>query len=46
MHVAAGAPDRVETWTVPAAAHIGGLATAPEEWTDRVVGLPVGRWRG
>ena len=38
-HVAAGAPDRVETWTVPAAAHTGGLATAPEEWTDRVVGF-------
>lgn len=35
-HVAAGAPDRVEVWTVPGAAHVGGLSTAPEEWSDRV----------
>jgi hypothetical protein len=36
VHVAAGAPDRVEVWTVPGAGHTGGLATAPEEWADRV----------
>jgi pimeloyl-ACP methyl ester carboxylesterase len=31
------APGAVETWTVPAAGHTGGLATAPEAWEDRVV---------
>lgn len=30
------APDRVQAWTVPGAAHTQGLATAPNEWTDRV----------
>jgi fermentation-respiration switch protein FrsA (DUF1100 family) len=30
------APDRVQVWTVPRAAHTQGLATAPEEWTARV----------
>lgn len=30
------APDRVQTWIVPAATHTGGLATAPAEWTTRV----------
>jgi dienelactone hydrolase len=39
VHVAAGAPDRVEVWTVPGAGHTGGLATAPEEWADRVTGF-------
>jgi pimeloyl-ACP methyl ester carboxylesterase len=38
-HVAAGAPDRVATWNVPGAGHTGGLATAPDEWRDRVVGF-------
>ena len=35
--VAAGAPDRVETWTVEGARHTGGLETAPDEWTERVI---------
>lgn len=35
-YVAAGAPDRVEVWTVPGAAHVGGLAAAPDEWSERV----------
>ncbi len=30
------APDRVQTWTVPGATHIHGLATSPAEWTARV----------
>ena len=30
-------PQRVRTWTVPAAAHVQGLVTAPEEWERRVV---------
>ena len=34
--VAEGAPDRVEVWTVPGAGHVGGLAAAPAEWSDRV----------
>jgi uncharacterized protein len=33
------APDRVQTWTVPAASHVHGLATAPAEWTPRVIGF-------
>ena len=32
-----GAPSRVEVWTVPGADHTGGLATAPDAWTSRVV---------
>lgn len=36
-YVAAGAPDRVETWTVASAGHTDGLEVAPDEWTDRVV---------
>ena len=34
--VAAGAPDRVEVWTVPTARHVGGLEARPDEWSDRV----------
>ena len=30
-------PQRVTTWTVPGAAHVQGLVTAPEEWERRVV---------
>lgn len=30
------APERVQTWTVPGASHVHGLATAPAEWTARV----------
>jgi dienelactone hydrolase len=38
-HVAAGAPERVQVWTVADAGHADGLATDPEEWADRVVGF-------
>lgn len=38
-YVAGAAPERVEVWTVPGAAHVGGLATAPDEWSDRVTGF-------
>jgi uncharacterized protein len=33
------APERVETWTVDAAGHTGGLDTDPEEWVRRVTGF-------
>ena len=33
------APDRVQTWTVPGASHVHGLATAPDQWTTRVIGF-------
>ena len=33
------APERVTTWTVRGAAHTRGLATAPEEWSSRVLGF-------
>ena len=33
----ATAPERVEVWIVPAAGHTGGLVTAPEEWSARVL---------
>ena len=36
-HVAAGALDRVQTWTVPGAGHTEGLQTQPEEWEARVI---------
>jgi pimeloyl-ACP methyl ester carboxylesterase len=35
--ISAGDPERVETWTVEGAGHTGGLRTAPDEWTERVV---------
>ena len=38
-YIAAGARDRVQTWTVPGAGHTDGLDTAPQEWTNRVVGF-------
>jgi pimeloyl-ACP methyl ester carboxylesterase len=38
-HIAAGAPDRVDTWTVAGAGHTAGLQLAPEEWERRVVGF-------
>ena len=31
------APDRVQVWNVPGAAHTGGLAARPQEWTARVI---------
>jgi len=31
------APTSVEVWVVPGAPHTGALATAPEEWTTRVL---------
>jgi uncharacterized protein len=36
-YVAAGAPDRVQTWTVPGAGHTDGLRTQPDEWEARVI---------
>jgi fermentation-respiration switch protein FrsA (DUF1100 family) len=33
------APDRVQTWTVPGASHVHGLATAPAQWSIRVIGF-------
>jgi fermentation-respiration switch protein FrsA (DUF1100 family) len=33
------APDRVQTWTVPGASHVHGLAIAPAQWTTRVIGF-------
>jgi dienelactone hydrolase len=36
-HVAAGAPDRVQTWTVRGAGHTEGLETQPDEWEGRVI---------
>jgi hypothetical protein len=36
-YIAAAAPERVQIWTVPDAAHIGGLQTEPAEWEARVV---------
>ena len=36
-YLAAGAPGRVQIWTVAGAGHTDGLATAPAEWTDRVI---------
>ena len=35
--VAAVAPDRVQTWTVPGAGHTEGLQTSPEEWERLVI---------
>ena len=31
------APGRVQTWTVPGATHVHGLATVPGQWTARVI---------
>lgn len=31
------ATDRVQTWTVPGASHVHGLARSPAEWTTRVI---------
>ena len=36
-YIAAGAPHRVETWTIEGAEHTDGLEVAPDEWTNRVV---------
>ena len=38
-NVRSAAPDRVTVWTVPGAAHTGGLQTRPAEWESRVVGF-------
>jgi fermentation-respiration switch protein FrsA (DUF1100 family) len=37
--IAAAAPDRVQTWTVPGGDHTDGLRVEPDEWTERVVGF-------
>lgn len=36
-YITSGAPERVDTWTVPGAGHTAGLRTQPEEWEARVV---------
>jgi pimeloyl-ACP methyl ester carboxylesterase len=36
-YLSTAAPGRVQTWTVAGATHTHGLATAPQEWTTRVV---------
>ena len=36
-HVAAGAADRVQVWTVKDAGHTEGLEVAPDEWAGQVV---------
>ena len=36
-YVAAGAPSRVDIWTVPDAGHTDGLQTQAEEWEARVI---------
>ncbi len=38
-HMEAGAPDRVEVWTIPDVGHTGGLAADPDLWAERVVGF-------
>jgi len=38
-YVAAAAPDRTETWSVPGAGHTAGLRTAAVEWERRVIGF-------
>ena len=35
-YVAAGAPARVQVWTVEGSGHTDGLETAPDEWASRV----------
>ena len=36
-HVQAAAPATVQVWDVPGAGHTSGLATAPDEWANRVL---------
>jgi uncharacterized protein len=36
-HLAAGAPDRVDVWTVAGAGHTDGLAVDPDGWRDHVI---------
>lgn len=36
-HIATGAPERVQVWTVDGAGHTDGLATDPEGWERRVI---------
>jgi uncharacterized protein len=38
-YIRSAAPSRVDVWTVEGAGHIGGLATAPDEWESRVTGF-------
>ena len=35
-YIRSAAPSRVDVWTVEGAAHVGGLATAPDEWESQV----------
>lgn len=39
IHLRAGSPDTVEIWDVPGADHVQGLAVAPDEWEERVIGF-------
>jgi hypothetical protein len=39
MYMESAAPSRVNVWTVQGAGHIGGLATAPDEWEAQVTGF-------
>lgn len=36
-YIAGSAPESVEVWTVPGAAHTRGLRTDPDEWARRVL---------
>jgi hypothetical protein len=36
-HIAAGAPERVDVWTVAGSGHTAGLETDPSEWERRVI---------
>ena len=39
-YLQSAAPGSVEVWEIPGAAHTGGLATVPEEWTSEGAGFP------
>jgi uncharacterized protein len=36
-YIAAGAPNRVQTWNVPGAGHTNGLHTQPAQWETHVI---------
>jgi pimeloyl-ACP methyl ester carboxylesterase len=38
-YIAHGAPASVQVWVAPHAAHVGALATHPQEWEQRVTGF-------
>lgn len=39
MAIQAGSPETVSVWVIPAAGHVGGLASQPLEWERRVTGF-------